>query len=239
MTTKFFVVIALSAGLLVGCVKAPVADLELARYLIGHAADLGAEDWSPGEYQLAREALAAAEQQIESQQYRSAHRTLQLAKRYAEVARIETEASLERVAELERQRAEKARLIEEERLQRLAEEQAARQRQLELERRRQAEAEAAARIERAPQPVPAPAPAPTPVKLERYEVRSGQSLADIAGLPEVYDDRLLWPLIYRANRDQIKTPREISPGQVLDIPRDKNRDELEAARQEARQLDLF
>ena len=239
MTKKLFLAIAISTTLLAGCAKAPVAELEVARYLVRHAADLGAEDWSPGEYQLAREALAAAERQIESQQYRSAHRTLQLAQRYAEVARIESEIAVERVAELERQRAEKARLAEEERLQILAEQQAAQQRQLELERRRQAEAEAAARAARTPQSVPAP-PAPVPVVLlERYEVKPGQSLADIAALSEVYDDRLLWPLIYRANRDQIKTPREISPGQILDIPRDKNREELEAARQEALQLDLF
>ncbi len=220
-----------------------MAELEVARYLIRHAADLGAEDWSPGEYQLARTALDAAELQIENQQYRSAQRTLQLAQRYAEVARIESEKAVERVAELERQRAEKARLAEEERQQMLAEQRAAQQRQLELERRRQAEAAAAAAAAAADRPArtpqPAPAPPPAPVKLERYEVKPGQSLADIAALPEVYGDRLLWPLIYRANRDQIKTPSEISPGQLLDIPRDKSREELEAAQQEARQLDLF
>ena len=55
----------------------------------------------------------------------------------------------------------------------------------------------------------------------------------------VYDDAFLWPLIYKANRDQIKDPKEIFSGQMLMIPRDKSRDEADAARQEARELNLF
>lgn len=241
---RLFLTVIIVAVVLAGCAKAPKTELEEAQYLVQHAAELGARDWSPGEYQLAREALEAAERQIENHQYRSAQRTLQLARRYAEAARIESEKAAERVAALERQRAEKARLAEEERQRLLAEQQQAQQRQLELEQRRQAATEAtteattAASAARAVKPSPPPPP-PEPIKVERYEVRAGQSLADIAGLPEVYDDRLLWPLIYRANRDQIKTPGEISPGQILSVPRDKTREEFEAARQEARQLDLF
>ncbi len=64
-------------------------------------------------------------------------------------------------------------------------------------------------------------------------------MAAIAARPEVYKDALLWPLIYRANRDQIKDPKEIFAGQIFVIPRDKNRDEEEAARNEAKTLNLF
>lgn len=228
-----------------GCAKAPVAELEAARRMVFHASEVGAEHWSPGEYQLARDALKVAEQQIEEQQYRSAQRTLELSQRYAAAAVIETEKAATRIAELERRRLEQVRLAEETQ-QRVLDEQQEAQRLLELERRRKAEltaqaaavraATAAAAKDKKSEPPPAAA---QPELVERYEVRAGQTLAAIAALPEVYGDSLLWPLIYRANRDQIKAPQEISAGQVLDVPRDKSREELEAARQEARDLNLF
>jgi nucleoid-associated protein YgaU len=244
MTIRSILIIIITAVAFAGCAKPPLAELEAARYLVHHAAEVGAANWSPGEYQLARAALETAEKQMDSQQYRAAARTISLAQRYAEEARRESEYALARQAELERQLAEKARLQEEQRLRELAAQEAA-LRQRELEQRRQEEArKAAARAasaaseEKTPPPPPPSLPA-EPVRVERYEVRAGQNLAEIANLPEVYGDGLLWPLIYRANRDQIKTPQEIAPGQMLDIPRDKNSEELEAARKEARELNLF
>jgi hypothetical protein len=50
---------------------------------------------------------------------------------------------------------------------------------------------------------------------------------------------LLWPLLYQANRDQIKDPRQIFPGQTLSIRRDMTEQELEEARQKARESDIF
>lgn len=243
MISKRFLPVIVATVVFAGCAKPPTAELEMARDQVQAAGEVGAEDWSPGEYQLAREALEVARQQIENHQYRSAHKTLQLAQRYAEVARIESEQAVERIAELEHQRvekAERARQAAAERQRILAEEQEARQRQLELERQQQAEADArvAAQAVRTAEPPPPPVP-PEQTRVDRYEVKAGQNLADIAALPEVYDDGLLWPLIYRANRDQIKTPKEISTGQVLDIPQDKTPEEREAARREARELNLF
>ncbi len=78
-----------------------------------------------------------------------------------------------------------------------------------------------------------------PKLVDDIEVKAGENLAMIAARAEVYKDALLWPLIYKANRDQIKDPKEIFSGQILMIPRDKSRDEAEAARQEARELNLF
>lgn len=241
MTIRFLFIIGLLVAGLAGCAKPPLAELETARYLLAQAAEVGATDWSPGEYQLAQAALKAAEEQMKKQQYRAAARTIDLAQRYAQVARIESERAIARLAELERQRAEHVRRQEEQRLRERAEQEAA-QLQQELEQRRQEETRrAAARAASAASAAKTPPPPPpaTPVRVDSYEVRAGQNLAEIASLPEVYDDGLLWPLIYRANRDQIKTPREIAPGQVLDIPRDKNTDELEAARREALELNLF
>ncbi len=241
MTTRLIIIIAIAVAVLSGCAKPPRAELETARYLVHHAAELGAADWAPGEYQLALDALTTAELQMEQQQYRAAARTIDLARRYAEVARNESELAVAHQVELERQRKEEARRQEELRLRELAEQEEVQRRQ-EMEQRRLQEArQAAAHAANSTNVVkaPPPPPPPAPLKVERYEVRAGQSLADIAGLPEVYGDGLLWPLIYRANRDQIKTPREIAPGQVLDIPRDKTSEELDVARREALDLDLF
>ena len=63
-----------------------------------------------------------------------------------------------------------------------------------------------------------------------YTVKRGESLPLIASHPEVYSDRNLWPVIYRANRDQIRDPRHIWPGQVLRVPRNLGRDDLAEAR---------
>ena len=49
-----------------------------------------------------------------------------------------------------------------------------------------------------------------------HEVRPGESLASIAG--HELGDPLLWPVLYRANRDRIKDPTRIYPGQRISIP---------------------
>ncbi len=69
-------------------------------------------------------------------------------------------------------------------------------------------------------------------QLTMYTVRRGETLPQIAARPELYNDVALWPLIYRANRDQIRDPYQLWPGQSLKIPRNFSREEaLEARRQ--------
>jgi hypothetical protein len=68
-----------------------------------------------------------------------------------------------------------------------------------------------------------------------YTVSRGETLPLIAAHPEVYGDRNLWPLIYRANRDQIGDPRHIWPGQVLRIKRNQSREEIIEARRFAQE----
>jgi len=53
-----------------------------------------------------------------------------------------------------------------------------------------------------------------------WKVYKGECLWKIAGYPEVYDNPAQWPMIYRANKDQIKDPDLIYPNQVFEIPRD-------------------
>jgi nucleoid-associated protein YgaU len=51
-----------------------------------------------------------------------------------------------------------------------------------------------------------------------YTVVAGDSLSKIA--KREYGDAAKWPMIYEANRDQIKNPDLIHPGQVLTLPRE-------------------
>lgn len=75
--------------------------------------------------------------------------------------------------------------------------------------------------------------------VKHYTVKGGENLYIIARQPFIYADGMLWPLIYRANRDQIKDPRQIYPGQVLNIPRDVSEPDMEQARIKAKETPLF
>jgi len=55
-----------------------------------------------------------------------------------------------------------------------------------------------------------------PDRPTKYVVKKGDSLWKIAG--KVYHNPLKWPKIYRANKEKIKHPNKIYPGQVLTIP---------------------
>lgn len=121
--------------------------------------------------------------------------------------------------EQKRLAAEQAARLEEKRLLREA---AATEEKLRLQEqlRRQAQEAAAKRSvfvvhETTPLPLP-----------NAYTVRRGETLPQIAARAEIYNDSSLWPLIYRANRDQIRDPKQLWPGQNLKIPRHLSREEL-------------
>jgi len=69
----------------------------------------------------------------------------------------------------------------------------------------------------------------------RHTVKRGETLPQIAAQSDVYNDYKLWPLLYRANRDQISDPKHIWPGQVLRIPRNLSREEISEARRYAQE----
>jgi len=66
-----------------------------------------------------------------------------------------------------------------------------------------------------------------------YVVRKGDTLPGIAARHEIYNDSFMWPLVYKANRDQIKDPKTIYVGQDLKIPREMTIEEIIEARREA------
>jgi nucleoid-associated protein YgaU len=71
-----------------------------------------------------------------------------------------------------------------------------------------------------------------------HTVMRGETLPQIAALSDVYGDQMLWPLLYRANRDQIRDPAHIWPGQVLRIPRNLNNEEIAEARRYSQEKPL-
>jgi len=63
----------------------------------------------------------------------------------------------------------------------------------------------------------------------QYQVVRGDSLWSIAGKQEIYDNPYEWPLIYKANRDQIKDADLIYPGQDFSINRNPSAADSEMA----------
>lgn len=211
---------------LAACAKPPVDELDETRRIVAFAYASGASQLAADLYQAASEALQAAEAQVGLREYAAAQVSLERARDFSSRAMALTLQRKQQI-ELEQQRLEEEKRLEEEL-----------QRAETLRKQREEEARRAA-VEKQVAKPPVVEKAEQPRLLDRVEVRSAENLQIIASRPDVYNDGLLWPLLYRANRDQIKDPKEIFPGQVLLIPRDKSNEEVEAARAEAVELDLF
>jgi nucleoid-associated protein YgaU len=68
----------------------------------------------------------------------------------------------------------------------------------------------------------------------KVEVVRGDSLWSISGQEGVYNNPYQWPLIYKANRDQIKDADLIYPGQEFSVDRNPSAAEVDAAVDHAR-----
>ena len=86
-----------------------------------------------------------------------------------------------------------------------------------------------------PTEVPAPTETPTPVPnpSTKYIVVKGDTLWGIAGMSVAYKDNFQWPLIFKANRDQIKDPDLIYPAQEFLLRHDYSESEIDKARKDA------
>ncbi len=74
----------------------------------------------------------------------------------------------------------------------------------------------------------------TPVMERVHVVKRGECLWKISGYKQVYHNPFMWPLIYKANQDQIKDPDLIYPRQKFVIPRDYTEKDRNAAIHQAK-----
>lgn len=212
------------AALVSACAKAPYREMDAAEYMLIRAGSMQALEYAPAEYQAAHTALNDARRAMQASDYASARESIEFALQHARRAAVLAEEG----------RARKT-AREEEKIAREKED--ARQLILQSQAR-----EAVQLTQAAPQPTKptaAPAPKQKAPPATSYTVAEGDNLWTVAAQPQVYNDGLLWPLLYQANRDQIKDPRQIFSGQVLGIRRDMTEKEFDDARQRARESDIF
>ncbi|MCM2264126.1 MAG: LysM peptidoglycan-binding domain-containing protein [Desulfuromonadales bacterium] len=211
--------------LLAACAKPPHQELDATEYLVARAYGYQASTYATDEYQAAFAALEDGRRLFADRNYPAARAALAFSRQHALRA-----YSLTGMA--------KAREAAEEEIRRAAEEEA--RRRAEEEARHKAEEEARHKAEeearKAEEEVRKTAEARM---LTEYRVGSNDNLASVAALIGVYGDPLLWPLLYQANRDQIKDPQHIYVGQILKIPRGLLASDFESARQKAREAGLF
>ena len=214
------------------CAKPPHFELETAEQVIEQARSIEAAEYAPTEFRAASEAFEDGKAMMQKKEYGSARETLTLALEHARRAVVVTQEARARETadELAKREAAAEEIRKEAERKRLAAEKARKAAiQATKEKPRQPE-------EKKPEPRPEPAPAK---EILTYEVGEGETLWTISALPAVYNDAHLWPLLYQANRDQIKDPRQIFPGQVLNIRRDLTKQEIEEAKQKAEESDIF
>jgi nucleoid-associated protein YgaU len=206
---------------LAACAKPPRQELDATEYLVGRAYGFQAPTYATDEYQAAFSALEDGRRLIANRDYSGARAALAFARQHALRAYSMTEAAKAREAAeaAARQQAEETARLK-----------------IEAEALRKAEeahkAEAAHKAEEARR-------AAESRMLTEYRVGSNDTLASIAAMIGVYGDPMFWPLLYQANRDQIKDPQHIYVGQVLKIPRGLPASDFDAARQKAREAGLF
>ena len=75
---------------------------------------------------------------------------------------------------------------------------------------------------------------PAAAELTSWTVVEGNNLWGIACKEEIYDVPEKWPLIYKANLDQIRDADLIYPGQILVIPRNSSQVDIDGAVMHAR-----
>jgi nucleoid-associated protein YgaU len=220
---KFLLHICIFFFLLAGCASQPREELQLARRALAQAYAANASELAPTEYQAAATALRDAENLMRYGNYKLARKVLPQAATHGFRATFKAREERVKLDLKKKELEEKRRREEEEKKARLAAIEAARKKAAYVYKKK------AKRVQ----------PARKAPLLTHFEVREKQSLWTISGMKEVYNDPLLWPAIYKANRDQIKDPRQVYPGQVLTIPRQLSESTKEITRQEAKESGAF
>lgn len=96
-------------------------------------------------------------------------------------------------------------------------------------RRLELAAKRAAEIADVKKPPELPKLISTPKTFDIHIVQKGECLWIISEYENVYSNPFEWPLIYKANHNQIKDPDMIFPNQNLKIPRDLDPKDVDAA----------
>ncbi len=210
--TKRLILTALLLAALSGCAKPPESQLHGAEEAVARAYAEKAPRYAPELYERALQSLAQGKALIEEGRYGEGEQALSLARWHAARSLVKAREEIEEA--LRRDLEQKA-----------------------LEKK----VKVAPPAPREPAVVSAPKVLPKKIiePITQYRVLEGDTLWNIAIKPEVYGDALLWPLLYRANRDQIKDPREVFKDQIFVIPRELGDAAMEAARQEALLSDIF
>lgn len=68
----------------------------------------------------------------------------------------------------------------------------------------------------------------------KYVVQKGDTLWGISSMKKIYQDPFQWPLLFKANRDQVEDPDLIEVGQSFDVKKDFGSDEITDAVQKAK-----
>lgn len=204
---------------LAGCASIPTQELDSAREALASAQEAQAQTYAPQKYEQAIAALQSGETLVEEGEYKKAESVLPHAIELAKTARS---VALEEQARIAKQLLKEAEKEAQEAL-----------------KTKTATEQDPPKTEVAPKKRPSTKSTKKTAPITVYTVGEGETLWSIAAKRRVYRDSLLWPLIYKANRDQIKDPRQIYPGQTLSIPRKLSKKELEEARTEARSSKIF
>jgi hypothetical protein len=90
-----------------------------------------------------------------------------------------------------------------------------------------------------PEPTPVPAANVEKAPEASYVVKKGDSLWKIAASKKVLGDPFAWPLIFKANRDQIQDPDFIDVHEDLNYKKNYSKDEIADAVEKAEQTPPF
>ena len=201
--------------LLGGCASAPRHVLQSARLAVAHADYYGAEKLASEEFRQARDSLRRGEELLRHGDYQGAQLVLSQAELLANQSRAKAEMRKIALAEAQKNPTPPEPLPPP-----------------------KIPVKTTPLPQPASKPKPAVEPPPSPPP-SHVTVEANQTLWMIAARKDIYDDPLLWPLLYQGNRDQIKDPRQIFPGQILNVPREVSAGEREEAREKARNSDIF
>lgn len=190
-----------------------------------------AKTYAPAKYESAQALLLEAKNIffVSSCGYSASIEKAKLAQIAVDEAVKQVKEEKERLVKLEAER------LAQEDIERLASERAA----LETKSKAESQPSTAAKQSEKKEPEPTGSKGGIPQSLTEYVVGKGETLWQIAGKKDIYGDPYLWPILYKANRSQIKDPTQISEGQKLSVPRNVSAKEIEEAMAEGKEKGLW